>query len=272
MSKSRLRIGFTLIELLVVIAIIAILIGLLVPAVQRVREAAARTATMNNLSQMGKATHLSHDQYKKFPPYAGIYGAKTTALTFHGHLLPFVDQNPLYAMGVPNGVVPAFLSSMDPTQTANGNNACNFPVNLRLFYTNGGGASNSALATGQANLIFPKMPGSFPDGVSQTLLFATKYMNCASGGSMWNDSQMYAPASLFAATFGTNMTSLWQAAPTGTTCNPGQGTAIAFTVQAIQVCLCDASVRSVSTGIQASTWQAVHTPGGSDSPGADWVE
>jgi prepilin-type N-terminal cleavage/methylation domain-containing protein len=272
MSKvRRLRSGFTLIELLVVIAIIAILIGLLVPAVQRVREAAARTATMNNLSQMAKAAHLAHDQYKKFPPYSGVYGAKTQQLNFHGHLLPYVDQGPIYAMPAPNGTVPAYLSSMDSTQTANGNNACNFPVNLRLFYTGGGGAANSTLATGQTNLIFPKMPGSFPDGVSQTLLFATKYMNCGSGGSLWTDPQFYAPTSTLAATFGYQMT-LWQVAPSSTLCSPSQGNAISFTVQAIQVCMCDGSTRSVSTGISLPTWQAVHTPGAGDPVGSDWTE
>src|SRR5215211_2784713 len=104
------RSAFTLIELLVVIAIIAILIGLLLPAVQKVREAAARAKCQNNMKQLGLAAHNFHDSNRRFPAAYAIpdqtqwdyYGPWVSSdkeggySTWVAPLMPFVEQDSLY--------------------------------------------------------------------------------------------------------------------------------------------------------------------------------
>ncbi len=181
--KSKWR-GFTLIELLVVIAIIAILIALLVPAVQKVREAAARTQSVNNLKQIVLATHRFYDANKSIPPYLGVKpGPTVTAGSISGtgffFLLPYVEQVNLYnsaykadtswdyvnytainnpphygGESVPyNAPVPIFMSPSDPSLTTDTYSYVSYLLN-REVYTAKGDQRLNTIRDGTSNTMF----------------------------------------------------------------------------------------------------------------------
>jgi prepilin-type N-terminal cleavage/methylation domain-containing protein len=172
--------NFTLIELLVVIAIIAILVGLLLPAVQKVREAASRTQCANNLKQLGLATHNFHDTRNQLPPAIGQMGANTWG-TAHYFLLPFLEQDNLYnaaggdSFAVLNTPVKMFWCPSDASITAG--LIATAPQNNGLGV--GQGAASYVINFAPVQFGGKTLLTGMPGGTSNTVLFGERLAYCA---------------------------------------------------------------------------------------------
>src|SRR5262245_20398437 len=233
----RSRGGFTLIELLVVIAIIAVLIGLLLPAVQKVREAAARAKSQNNLKQIALAVHNFNDAYQgKLPALTDVGTGAPTGMGLQSiffNILPYIEQDPVYrlfdrtvpssyyrtvaggpsnALGSSSNIISVFLSPADST-ASNGTTsdrgaggrpvvtAAPAPAAPPQGWTNGFTGRYATTSYAANGLVFKSntggLPRTFQDGTSNTVMFSERYQVCTTTTAM-------APAG-----YGTTVYNLW---------------------------------------------------------------
>jgi len=264
MVQARVRRGFTLIELLVVIAIIAILIGLLLPAVQKVREAAARMSCANNLKQVGLALHnYASSNQDKLPPMT-MYTSGTSVgwTTFFGELYPYIEQDNLYKRAYGSGAVwgannhnspvKNLLCPSDSTHSSGstplGWAGASYAPNYYVFGTSTATINGNPSNSSKYNI------GNIPDGTSNTVAVVERFAYFQTygwyntvlypEGTYWNwnsNGAVYGPWGLYPPQVGV---SNLQAHPY----YPNSRHAAAQTL------LMDGSVRGVSASISQTTW------------------
>jgi prepilin-type N-terminal cleavage/methylation domain-containing protein len=289
------RRAFTLIELLVVIGIIAVLVGLLLPAVQQVRETALRITSTNQLKQIVLATHHFADAHNgKLPNVNGEPKTENPNQSLLFALLPYLEEDNAYrvyadywknSQAAFRQAVPIFISPADPT--------------IGSKYVYGTVALASYAANAQVFTGSPGLPWTFQDGTSNTIAFAEHYAGAC--GSVTFEYSLFEPEPSFShrATFadggpkvdrhrncGDNwpVTSGWP--PTS---GPAWGKTLTFQVRPSPVltacdpslantphrsgmlaAIADGSVRVLSPGMSPATYWGAVTPAGGEVLGNDW--
>jgi len=287
-----------LLELLVVIAIIAVLIGLLLPAVQKVREAAARTQCTNNLKQLNLAVQAYHDSHMTLPPLNSPLSSTTYGSIYVG-LFPYVEQGNLYASYMAAGQIaasanqptlPLFLCPSDPRSTqgrdAAGDAATSYVANARVFST----LSTFWPFDGNyqywyANTSWDCTAAQFdlaglPDGSSNTIFFAERRID-AEGDPLARDRPIYDGDSTWSV-YSSPIFNIYQSGypasyigwsiqnPYLSSYGIVRWSTSSYHTNLVVVALGDGSVRVCSSNLSADTYWKACDPNDGSVLGSDW--
>jgi len=296
---QRGRRAFTLIELLVVIAIIAILIGLLLPAVQKVREAAARMSCSNNLKQMGTSIHnYASANQDKLPPFFRYENAPVYWATFMYQLLPYMEQDNVYKLAFNSGacwgngvnatVVKSYLCPSDPTHNSGigpstGWSVSSYSPNYYMFGT------SVVVENGQWANKAQYTVGNIPDGSSNTVAMVERLayyatynwsplwshpsgQNSPWGWPQWTTGYGIFPAGWVPSGQGSGYLPQVNCKVTGTNWPAGEAHPYMPNTRhtAMQTLLMDGSVRSVTGSIAQNTWNWAITPDDGQVLSGNW--